>query len=359
MNITIVGAGNIGTQFAVHCAEKHHRVTVFGSKPDKIGKELCIVNELGELIHSGTIHCSTSDPKAAFSSAELIFITMPAYCMQDIAHKILPFANSRMKICLVPGTGGGECAFKACIEAGAILFGLQRVPSVARLIEYGKKVKATGYREELFVASLPASKVDICAELIESLFDMRCSTMPNYLNLTLTPSNPILHTTRLRTLFSDYVPGKVYERVPLFYEEWSDETSELLFACDKEVQNLCKSISAFDLSYVKSLRVHYESENPEALTRKITSIAGFKGLSSPTVKVEGGFVPDWNSRYFTADFPYGLSILVQIAEMFDVPHENMLDTLKWYEQLHSESNEFKYSEFGIMNQEQFLEFYSR
>lgn len=52
MNITIVGAGNIGTQFAVHCAEKHHKVIVYGSKPDKIGKELCIVNESGNTIHS-------------------------------------------------------------------------------------------------------------------------------------------------------------------------------------------------------------------------------------------------------------------------------------------------------------------
>ena len=40
MNITIVGAGNIGTQFAAHCAENGHKVVVYGSKPEKINKLL-------------------------------------------------------------------------------------------------------------------------------------------------------------------------------------------------------------------------------------------------------------------------------------------------------------------------------
>ena len=45
MNITIVGAGNIGTQFATHCAQKGHRVIVYSSKPELIQKRLSVVNE--------------------------------------------------------------------------------------------------------------------------------------------------------------------------------------------------------------------------------------------------------------------------------------------------------------------------
>ena len=83
---------------------------------------------------------------------------------------------------------------------------------------------------------------------------MDCEPLPGYLNLTLTPFNPILHTTRVMTLFKDYVPGKtVYKTVPLFYEEWSDETTELLFKCDAEVHGLCHELNDFDLSEVKSL----------------------------------------------------------------------------------------------------------
>ena len=359
MNITVVGAGNIGTQFAAHCAEKNHSVTVFGSKPEKISRELTVINENDEILHRGTIKGATSDPEKAFADADVVFVTMPAFCMKNVAETVFPYANEKMKICLIPGTGGGECAFKKCFDKGAVIFGLQRVPSVARLCEYGKTVRATGYRDELFVSAIPNSKTEKCRQIIEGIFDkMKCSALPMYLNLTLTPSNPILHTTRLRVLYKDYKEGYVYDRVPLFYEGWNDETSELLFKCDEEVQEICKRLDCFDLSYVKSLKVHYESPAPEALTKKIQSIKGFKGITSPCVKTEGGFIPDLNSRYFTADFPFGLSILVQIADFLNMDAPNMKATLDWYYSITEKNDEFRFSDYGINSLDDFISFYS-
>lgn len=359
MNITIVGAGNVGTQFAVHCAEKGNKVTIYGSKPEKINRELTIINENDEVIHRGTIEKATNSESEAFSNADLIFVTMPATLMKPNAAKIEPFARPGMKICIAPGTGGGECAFRGCIEKGATVFGVQRVPSVARLVEYGKTVRAVGYREEMFVAALPNSKTAECSKLIESILDIKTSPLPNYLNITLTPSNPILHTTRLRNLYGDYHEGVVYDSVPLFYEDWNNKTSELLLACDDEVQRLCRALTQFDLSYVKSLRVHYESPTADAMTKKISSIAGFKGLTSPTVKVEGGYIPDFDSRYFTADFSYGLAILMQIAEFVGIDAPNMRETLDWYYGLVGKRDEYRFSDFGINSYKEFIEFYSK
>lgn len=359
MNITIVGAGNVGTQFAVHCAEKWHKVTIYGSKPEKISRELTVVDENDEVIHRGTIAKATNSEEKAFSNADLIFVTMPATLMKSNAAKIEPFARPGMKICIAPGTGGGECAFRRCIEKGATVFGVQRVPSVARLVEYGKTVRAVGYRGEMFVAALPNSETAECSKLIESILDIKTSPLPNYLNITLTPSNPILHTTRLRNLYGDYHEGVVYESVPLFYEDWNNETSELLLACDDEVQELCKALDYFDLSYVKSLRVHYESPTAGAMTKKISSISGFKGLTSPTVKVEGGYIPDFNSRYFTADFSYGLAILMQIAGFVGIDAPNMKETLDWYYGLVGKRDEYRFSDYGINSYKEFIEFYSK
>lgn len=276
MNITIVGAGNVGTQFAVHCAEKGHRVIIFGSKPGKISRELTIFNENDEVIHKGIIDKATNNETEAFSYADLIFVTMPATLMKSNAVKIEPFARPGMRICIVPGTGGGECAFRGCIEKGATVFGVQRVPSVARLVEYGKTVRAIGYRGEMFVAALPNSETVECSKLIESILDIKTSLLPNYLNITLTPSNPILHTTRLRNLYGDYHEGVVYDSVPLFYEDWNNETSELLLACDDEVQEMCKALDCFDLSYVKSLRVHYESPTAGSMTKRYQALPDLK-----------------------------------------------------------------------------------
>lgn len=354
-----MGAGNIGTQFAAHCAEKGHKVTVFSSKPDKINKKLTVINEKDEIIHKGIIERSTGDPSEAFANAELIFVITPATLMKVNAAKILPFVKPGMKICIVPGTGGGECAFSECLKKGAIVFGLQRVPSVARLVEYGKTTRAVGYRSELFVAAIPSHETLRCCEVINNIFDIKVSPLPNYLNITLTPSNPILHTVRLRTLFAGYHDGVIYEKVPLFYEGWNDETSILLLKCDDEVQELCRKLDQFDLSYVKSLRNHYDSPTPEALTAKISSIKGFMGLTSPTVKVKGGYIPDFNSRYFTADFSYGLTILIQAAEFIGINVPNMKETLDWYHGLISKHDEYRFVDYGINNYQEFIEFYSK
>ena len=141
MNITIMGAGNIGTQFAAHCAEKGHRVTVFSSKPEKINKKLSIINEKNEIIHQGVIDKSTNDPVIEFTDAEEIFVIMPATLMKANAAKILPFVKPGMKICIVPGTGGGVCGgiwegYQQCMQpvrrireeaGGAILLPYVRV----------------------------------------------------------------------------------------------------------------------------------------------------------------------------------------------------------------------------------------
>ncbi len=358
MKITIVGGGNIGTQFAAHCAEKGHEVIVHTSKPEHFASELIVQTQNGEVLHRGDIKCATGDDRIAFSNRDLLFITLPAYCMNDIAQRILPFAHADMMIGIIPGTGGGECAFRACIEKGATLFGLQRVPSVARLLEYGKSVCATGYRDKLFVASLPQERCRQIATIITDLFDIACDCLPCYLNLTLTPSNPILHTTRLRTIFADYQTGVSYKSVPLFYEEWSDNSSHLLFACDDEVQSICSTLNEFDLSQVKSLKIHYESSTPEALTRKIRSIEGFRGLKTPTVLQLDGYIPDLNSRYFTADFSYGLSILKQIAEYCHVAVPNIDETMKWYQRIAIHHDEFSFAAYGIIDRKSLCDFYS-
>ena len=357
MNVTIVGGGNIGTQFAVHCAQKNHRVTVYTSKPDRFSKALSIVDAQGNVTHRGEIALATNDEALAFGTADVIFITVPADCMSGYGEKLYPHIRPGVKIGLIPGTGGGECVFLKCLEKGAVLFGLQRVPAVARLVAYGKQVCSTGYRAELFAAALPKRETAACCELLSSIFDMPCSALPDYLNLTLTPSNPILHTTRLRTLFSDYAPGVVYSRIPLFYQEWDDASSRLLIACDEEVQQLCRALTDFDLSGVKSLKDHYESQTPEAMTHKISHIPAFQGLPSPQIAVEGGFIPDFHSRYFTADFSYGLAILVQLAHMAHVPAPNMEQTLQWYQALAGKPQMFDFNRWGITDYETFIAFY--
>jgi len=359
MKITIVGGGNIGTQFMVHCAAKNHEVTAYTSRPEIFSTHLNIEGDNGETTLEGDIVCATNDPETAFSEADLIIVTLPSPFMRGIAGIIYKHCRPDAMIGAVPGNGGSECAFSECIERGNTFFALERVPAVARLVEKGKTVRSVGYRSELHIASIPAARAAECSALIEGIFDIPCIPIPNFLNLTLTPSNPILHTTRLRTIFKDYKPGTVYDRIPLFYEEWDNASSELLILCDEEVQKICRSLPEFYLEFVKSLRLHYESETADAMTKKISGIPAFKGLATPSVAVDGGYIPDLHSRYFTADFSYGLTLIKQVAELTGVETPNIDETMEWYENIAIEHDSFSYSDYGIVTREDFDRFYLR
>lgn len=178
--------------------------------------------------------------------------------------------------------------------------------------------------------------------MIEKLFDMPCTLLPNYLNVTLTPSNPILHTARLYAMFRDYKKGMTYPKNYLFYEEWTDDSSEMLLNMDQELQRLCETMP-LDLSCVVSLRKYYESPTIEKMTNKIKSITAFKGLTSPMIEKSDGWVPDFQSRYFTADFCYGLKIIKDLGNLYDVKMPNINLVWKWYETMDPENAENAFS----------------
>lgn len=120
MKITIVGGGNVGTQFAVHCAAKGHQVSIYTPHFQEFQKHLTIVDEKGNVQKEGWVHSVTENAEEAFSGAECIFVTVPAFRMRYIAEKILPYVGNGVKIGLIPGSGGGECAFRSCLAKGGM-----------------------------------------------------------------------------------------------------------------------------------------------------------------------------------------------------------------------------------------------
>ncbi len=332
MKITIIGGGNIGTIMAAEAAYKGHEVTVYTSKPRLWKKEISIYNEKDKLLLTGIISKATDSIEIAVKNAEYIWITVPAQLFKKIAEKMLLYVQAGQKIGIIPGSGGAEFAFYKIIKKGCILFGLQRVHSIARLKEYGKSVYQLGRKKFILVGAIPTTKVfDICSTM-EDIFDMPCCMLDNYLSVTLTPSNQILHTSRLYSLFKNYKHGDTYLKNFLFYEEWTNDSSQILIACDKELQEICKTIP-LELSSVISLQDYYESWTVETMTKKIKSIEAFKGLPSPMKKTGTGWIPNFYSRYFTADFSFGLKIIKDIAKMFyvEVPYINII--WNWYKNI--------------------------
>lgn len=332
MKITVIGGGNIGTLIAAEMAYKGHEVTVFTSHSPRWQCELTIWKSDDTLWRTGKIALATSDLEEAVRGAELIWVTLPAQMFGAIARKLEPLVQPGQMVGVVPGAGGAEFAFHCLIEKGCVFFGLQRVHSIARLKEYGRSVYMLGRKSSLQVGAIPTVQTEKIAAMLAQQFDLPCQALPNYLCVTMTPSNPILHTSRLQTMFADWQEGRSYPRNILFYEEWTDASSQRLLAMDDELQTLCERIP-LPLETVRSLRDYYESSTKEAMTKKIRSIAAFKGLPSPMKEENGAWLPDLSSRYFTSDFSFGMKVLKEIAALFQVPTPQMDAVWDWYARL--------------------------
>lgn len=99
------------------------------------------------------------------------------------------------KIGIIPGLGGAEFAFKKLIDKGCILYGFELVHSISKLKEYGKSVYQLGRKHKIETGSIPESNVLDTCDFIEGVFNIPCVSLPNYLSVSLTPSNTILNTS--------------------------------------------------------------------------------------------------------------------------------------------------------------------
>ena len=148
--------------------------------------------------------------------------------------------------------------------------------------------------------------------IIEELFDAPVRLLNNYYEASFTNSNPILHPSRLYTLFKDWDKEVYYNHQFLFYEDWTDEASELLIALDGELFSLLSKLPVAP-DFLTPILPYYESTDATSLTHKIHSINSFKGITTPMIHSEKGWQPDLNSRYFQEDFLYGLHYIYKEA----------------------------------------------
>ena len=129
-------------------------------------------------------------------------------------------------------------------------------------------------------------------------------------------------------MWKDWQPGIVYPRNPQFYAEWTLEASALLIQMDKEFQNLLKNLG-LKPGCIPAVLDYYESADAESLTTKLQTIKAFQGILSPMKEVAGGFIPDFTSRYFTEDFPYGMRFVVETAHKRNVSIPTIDQVYQW------------------------------
>ena len=326
MKICICGGGNLGHVCAGFLANRGHQVSILTTKPERWNSELEIVAPDG--IFSGMITLISSNPKEVIPQADIVLVCLPGYAIHDELVKIKPFLSKETIVgSVVSSTGFFFEAFKV-LPPDIPLFGFQRVPFISRIIEYGKKAELKGYKDTLHVAIENTSEKEPIRAKLEKLFEKPVSIADSYYEVSLSNSNPILHPARLYTMWKDWQPGIVYPRNPQFYAEWTVEASTLLLKMDNEFQHLLK-VLGLKTGCIPSILDYYESTDAISLTQKLHDIKAFQGIPSPMKEVEGRWIPDFSSRYFTEDFPYGMRFIVETARNQNVAITTIETIYQW------------------------------
>lgn len=328
MKIAVIGGGNIGTLPAAELALENE-VVLYTNNISK-NKEISVFNQEDILLYKAEISIITNDMKEALKDAKVVFCTIPSNGIPDVIQEIGKHIQPNTILIFMPGTGGKEYISKKFINKDITLAGLERVFSIARIKEKGKSVYMLGKKDKLYVSAFPRAREDEVVEIIEKLLKIPCTKVKNYLAVTLTPSNPILHTARIYSMFKD---NEKFEKEILFYEEWDKESAKILFECDRELQEICKAMVKLNLQEVVSLKKYYESEKEEQFVNKIKSIKSFKGIKTPMIKNQDFYYPDYNSRYFTEDFPFGLLIIKGFGSICGINTPNIDKIIEWFQKV--------------------------
>ena len=326
--VCICGGGNLGHVVAGFLAAHGDcEVSLLTRHPERWQQQLEISTPDGEVL-KGCIKAISSNPAEVVSHADIVLLCLPGFSISDVLKQIAPALTQGPAVgSIVCSTGFFFEAFKI-LPSTTPLFGFQRVPFISRLKEYGHSADLLGYKPNLSIAIEQSNNKEALRADIEKLFKAPTILLSSYYEVSLTNSNPLLHPSRLYSLWKDWHEGVVYPRESLFYEEWTIEASTYLIKMDEEFQQLLDVLPVTKGS-IPTILDYYESTDAVSLANKLQSIQAFKGIKSPMKKVDGGYIPDFGSRYFTEDFPYGLQIVQQQARKHNINTPMIDEILNW------------------------------
>ncbi|MDP6041647.1 MAG: NAD/NADP octopine/nopaline dehydrogenase family protein, partial [Candidatus Latescibacteria bacterium] len=188
------------------------------------------------------------------------------------------------------------------------------------------------------VAVTPLERTAEVAEVMGHLLQTPVVDLQHFLHMTLHPGNQLLHPGIMYAMFGDW-DGTALLEPPLFYEGVSDEAIDLLQQMSDELLMLRGMLEAqipdlrlpFVLPLHASIVYGYGEavRDPSSLQSAIATNKAYTGIRTPMVQKEGGWVPDWSSRFFWEDIPHGLVVLRGLADLAGASVPVMDQVLLW------------------------------
>lgn len=301
----------------------------------------------GSQLHArpDTVSCEARD---VAGEADIVLLTVPAHARAGVLRAIAPHLP-RHKLVYV-GAIPGFCGFDWLAEqalAGlpnAVIWGMKDVPHTAHDLQPGVSVRMGGDKSTLYVATHAREHAQTQQALVEHLhrlYEAPVHLLHNYLEITLTPGNPIMHSSVVYGLIGPYGPwhGRALEAPHCWWSDCNELGAYFLERSDEESQQLCRRVEDrldVDLSSVKPLKQEIVEAYGEQIRDARTMLGvlrtnrAYEGIPAPLVRAEnGGWWIDKHSRAFHEDVAYGLALLVEMGRRLQLKLPHLEEIFRW------------------------------
>lgn len=334
-------------------SETGMNINLLTRKPDKWDKtiDLDYVRPTGEFVRSfqGELNKISSDPADVIPDADIIILCIPVHVYRQQLHFIAPHIEKDKEVYIgtVFGQGGfdwmtGEIEDEfELTNICTFAFGL--IPWICRTELYGKKGLVYGAKPINIAAVEPRESFDFLNKVLfkKVVFDWfghgAFRQADNFLSLTMSVDNQILHTSRMYGLFLE--SGGEWDSmddIPYFYSEFSELSADILMGLDTDYskirQKLREKFSDKKFTYMMS---YIEQDNMTNIKNNKTYLDTLRNsgilvkIKPPVIEKNGKWVLSMQHRFLTDDVFYGLCIAKAIAQMLKVKTNHIDKTLDW------------------------------
>lgn len=307
--------------------------------------------------YSGELDIVSSDPSELIPDADYVMFCMPVHRYRVALHEIAPFFNKNKTVFV--GTVYGQGGWNWMIEEikkkydleNLVPFAFGLIPWICRIIEYGHKGVTYGCKAANYAAVSPNHYFkQIDEELLEPICYRwfgkgKVEQSDNFLSLSLSVDNQIIHTSRCLGLFKACGPTwKNKEDVPWFYRDYDELSAQLLSELDADYEKIRNEIKLmhpekdykYMLDYLALERFSYQSQNTDIRESFVTSQT-LVSIGTPIVKNEDGlWEVDRNHRFFLDDIYYGNMIAKWMAEKLGLSTPTIDEILQWAQKVRNE-----------------------
>lgn len=362
LTVAICGAGQLGHLLAVRFAARGVRVHLLTGSSALVRDWATnpapwqVKDNAGQILAQARPDLVTTRPDAALSKADMVLLTAPAHARPKILAGIAPHLARDREVYLgaVPGGAGFDWQAETALAGrpDVVIWGFKDVPQIAHDLDPGCSVREGGNKAHLHIATHRRTDTDSAHRLLEKitdLFDAPVSLLGDYLEITLTPGNALMHPP---VLFALCGPDGLCPDGQLATprEWWADITPDaarLIEASDADNQTIRNAASRrlnVDLGSVAPLYdelvAAYGAQigDPTDMFSLLRTNRAYSGIQIPTRPLAGGrgVAIDRDARAFHEDVAVGLAVLIGIAQKLAVPVPTLERIHGWAVNWHGE-----------------------